>query len=109
MIYVPSYSSSNCVSIRSGDVIRVYATTPTSNSTINYVDYYINSHYISLEGTQIFSNYATLPTCVSSAEVTTDFYYRNDLADIMIIFFIICVFAFYIPFKVFTRIFRRLR
>ena len=109
MIYVPEYSSSNCAYVRNDTTIRVYSSVPSLNSTISYRDYYVNSHYIYSEGTQTFSNYTTLPTCISSTNITTDFYYRNDFADILIIFIIIVIIGIYIPLKVFTRIFRRLR
>ena len=55
MIYVPNYTSNNCVVVRNEQVIRKYETTPTYNSNINYVDYYIHSDYMESTGTQNFS------------------------------------------------------
>lgn len=39
---------------------------------------------------------------------TGDFYYRNDIADICIVIFIIILFGFGLPIKLFSRFFRRL-
>lgn len=106
MIYVPSDAYS-CVVIRDKDTIRTYLTAPQYNTTINYRDYYVNSHYMSVSGEQTFNNYSTLPSCIYSGEVTHDFYYRNDLSDILICFFIIVLVCFYFPFKLFSRFFGR--
>ena len=107
MIYVPNYTSNNCVVVRNEQVIRKYETTPTYNSNINYVDYYIHSDYMESTGTQNFSSYSTLPVCTPSSKVTTDVYYRVDMPQILLMFFVICIFAFYIPLKVFVRLIRR--
>lgn len=108
-IYVPDYINSNCVVIRNEEVIRKYETTPTQNSTINYIDYYINSDYIAQPGNQTFNQYSTVPTCLSSNSITTDIYYRVDMYKILIMFLIISIFAIWIPLKVFSRLIRRLQ
>lgn len=107
MVYVPNYSNGNCAVLNSSDVIRVYETRPTTNSTISYIDYYINSHYLSNNGTQTFNNYVAIPNCRN--DITTDFYYRNDLSDILFIllmFILVCVIA---PITIFLRIAKRFR
>lgn len=106
-VYVPSYNNSNCAYIRDSDVIRVYDTHPTQNSTIHYKDYYIKSQYIYNEGSTTFTQYSALPTCISSSRITTDVYYRNDLPYILIIFMILAFCCFVVPLKIFTRMFRR--
>lgn len=108
-IYVPDYTSSNCVIVRNEEVIRRYETTPTYNTNINYVDYYINSDYIAQPGVQNFGSYSTLPTCLSSTQITDNIYYRVDMYKILIMFLIICIFGFYLPLKVFLRLIRRLQ
>lgn len=40
--------------------------------------------------------------------LTSDFYYRNDIADICIVIFIILLIGFGLPIKLFSRFFRRL-
>lgn len=107
MIYVPEYSTGNCAYIYSSDVIRVYDSVPNRNTTISYKDYYIKSSYIFNTGSTTFGNYSTLPTCIVDSNITTDFYYRNDMPQILLMFLIICIFAFYLPYKIFMAMFRR--
>lgn len=106
-IYVPIYENTNCAYIYSTDIIRVYDSPPRNNSTINYKDYYIKSNYIYNTGTTTFSNYSTLPTCISDTRITTDFYYRNDIMQILVIFVILCFVCLWVPWKFICRIFRR--
>ena len=106
MIYVPEYQSGNCAYIYNTDIIRVYSEQPRQNATISYKDYYIKSSYIYNEGSTTFSQYSSLPTCINSSRITTDVYYRNDIADILIIFwsFTLCLWAMW---RLYLRIFRR--
>lgn len=82
-LYVPHFESGNCAYVYSDSIIRVYDTQPRYNSTIHYYEYMYNSHYIGREGETTFSNYSTLPTCHDN--VTTNFYRRTDITDILII------------------------
>lgn len=107
MIYVPDYVSTNCAYIYNSDIIRVYATVPTNNSTVAYKDYYIKSSYIYNEGSTTFGNYSSLPNCIASDRITTDVYYRNDLPDILIIFFAFVIIGILLPLKIVGRMFRR--
>ncbi len=107
MIYVPDTDNYHCFVVQSEDIIRAYKSIPRNNSTIEYRDYYINSDYIYKDGTQSFSQYVTLPVCLASSEITTDYYYRLDFDKSLVIFFIMAIFCFYIPIKVFSRLFRR--
>lgn len=106
MIYVPN-STYKCYVVQDANTIRAYHSNPQRNQTITYTDYYINSHYMSRDNSQTFSSTATLPTCITSSQITDSVYYRNDFADILLIFTIMCLFGFYIPLKVFFRLFRR--
>ena len=106
-IYVPNYQNGNCAYIYNTDIIRVYDSVPSHNSVINYKDYYIKSSYIYNEGSTSFGNYATLPVCISNDRITTDVYYRNDFMQILVIFFLLSWICFYIPWKIFLRMFRR--
>lgn len=107
LIYVPEYENTNCAVIQNSDIIRVYDSVPVLNSTVNYKDYFIKSSYIYNEGSQSFGQYSTVPTCISTDRITTDIYYRNDLPQILIIFAIMSIVMFYIPIKIFLRVFRR--
>lgn len=106
-VYIPTYNNNNCAYIYNSDVIRVYESHPTQNSTINYKDYYIKSQYIYNEGTTYFNQYSTIPTCLNSSRITTDIYYRNDIAQILIIFIIMAICCFVVPWRIFVRLFRR--
>lgn len=105
-LYVPDTSYA-CYSVIDKDTIRAYQTMPYNDSYVNYIDYYVNSHYMEKTGFQHFSQYTTLPTCLSSSILTDDIYYRNDLDSILIIFLIFCIFAFYLPIKLFARLYFR--
>lgn len=107
MIYVPEYTSGNCAYIYNSDVIRVYDSVPQHNTTVPYKDYYIKSSYIYNTGSTTFSTYTTLPTCIDSARITTDVYYRNDFDSILIIFVLLVIICFWVPWKIFIRLFRR--
>ena len=109
MIYVPEKENYKCYVVQSEGVIRAYETTPTFDSTVSYRDYYINSNYIYRDGTQQFGYYSTLPVCLDNTNITSDFYYRNDFDSILIIFLIMCIFMFVVPYKIVTRFFKRFR
>ncbi len=106
MIYVPDLNY-KCYVVRDSNTIRAYSQTPTRNQDISYRDYFINSNYLYQDGTQNFGNYSNLPVCLTNDVLTDNVYYRNDLDSILIVFLIISIFSFYIPIKVFKRLFRR--
>lgn len=107
MIYVPDLENYECYYVQSEGVIRAYEEIPTYNITVNYRDYYVNSNYIYKDGVTNFGSYSTLPTCLDSSVLTNEVYYRNDFDSILIILLILSIFCFYIPIKIFMRLFRR--
>lgn len=109
-IYLPSITNQNCVEVRDKDTIRVWEQRPQQNQQwYNYTDYYINSHYLTKNGSQQFSQYSSIPTCVDHSAISDDYFYRNDITDILITFTIIVFFVVLIPLKIFMRLFRRVR
>lgn len=108
MIYVPDFENYECIVVQSEGVVRAYEEVPSRNSSINYRDYYIQSNYIYKDGIQNFGSSSNLPICIQDSEITSEVYYRNDFADILVIFLIMCIFCFYIPLNLFKRLFRRL-
>lgn len=104
MIYIPNYENNQCAYVRDKDTIRVYDDIPVINSTTTYTDYYVNSHYLSTTGVQTFNQYSTVPSCIDN--VSTDWWYRNDISSILICILVLCIFLC-IPFKVLFRLFRR--
>jgi len=104
-IYVPSDSTYNkCYVVQSEGVIRAYDHTPQNNISYNYRDYFIDSDYIYRDGTGTWGQYTTLPICLSSDDITNDFYYRNDIDKIFIIFCVLVIFCIYFPIKLFLRL-----
>lgn len=108
MIYVPNVEEYQCVVVRSENVIRAYKQVPRQNSTVDYRDFYYNSNYLYNDGIQSFGNYSTsLPICLDNSVLTSDFYYRNDLDSILIIFLVFAIFSVYIPIKIFSKLFKK--
>lgn len=106
-IYVPDLENYKCFVVQNEGVIRAYEKIPTTNSDVNYRDYYINSSYIFKDGVSSFGSYSNLPHCLSSENLTSDVYYRNDIDKILVIFLIMCIFCFYIPIKIFSKLFKK--
>lgn len=105
-IYIPNDSTYNkCYVVQNEEVIRAYDRTPSNNVSYNYRDYYIKSDYIYKDGSGSWSQYTTLPTCLSSSVITNDFYYRQDITQILVIFSIFVIFTIYFPIKLFMRLF----
>lgn len=107
-IYLPEDTTYNkCYVVQNENVIRGYDRVPSNNTNYNYRDYYINSNYIYKDGTGQWSSYTTLPICLDNSVITNNFYYRNDIADILLIFVILFIFIVYIPIKIVFRIFKK--
>lgn len=109
-IYLPIENVNDfaCYSIYDKDTVRAYYTKPALDSSSEYVDFYINSHYLQRTGTQSWGQWnSSLPTCLSADSITTDYYYRNDFPDILLIFIIFAIVGIYLPFKLISRIFRK--
>lgn len=109
-IYLPIENVNDfaCYSIYDKDTVRAYYTKPALDSSSEYVDFYINSHYLQRTGTQSWGQWNnSLPTCLSADSIITDYYYRNDFPDILLIFIIFAIVGIYLPFKLISRIFRK--
>lgn len=112
MIYVPDLENYQCYVVINSETIRAYKTKPYNpgyNQTINiqYRDYYLNSNYIYQDGTQQFNNYSTIPVCLDKENLTSEYFYRNDLDSILICIAILFFFLFYFPIWVMSRMFKR--
>lgn len=104
-IYVPDDTYNKCYVVQSEGVIRGYEEVPQANRTINYRDYYIKSDYIYRDGSQTFSQYSTTPTCLVSDVITHDYWYRLDITDSLVCFFIIAIVGLYLPWRIFKALF----
>lgn len=107
-VYVPDLDNYKCFVVRNDSTIRAYKEVPSNGKEITYRDYYYNSNYLYQDGTQSFSNYTTLPVCLDNNVLTNDYYYRNDFPSILIMFLIISIFGFYLPYRVFSHFCRRI-
>ena len=107
MIYVPDLDTYKCIIVRNDSTIRAYKEIPTNNKDVTYRDYYYTSNYLYQDGVQSFGSYSTLPICLDNSNLTDSVYYRNDFDSILVIFLIMCIFCFYLPLKIFVRLFRR--
>ena len=107
MIYVPDLENYQCFVVRNDSTIRAYKNIPQNNMDIEYRDYYYTSNYLYQDGVQSFGSYSTLPICLDNSNLTSSVYYRNDFDSILVIFLIMCIFCFYLPLKIFVRLFRR--
>lgn len=107
MIYVPDLVSYKCFVVRNDTTIRAYKEIPQNNTDVEYRDYYYTSNYLYQDGVQSFGSYSTLPICLDNSNLTNNVYYRNDFDSILVIFLIMCIFCFYLPLKIFVRLFRR--
>lgn len=103
-VYLPTYTSSNCIVIKDKDTIRVYDNFPVQDALVSYTDYYINSHYLENKGSELIE---IVPECISSDKFTDDYHYRNDYSEILIITFILSIIVLYLPLKVFSKLFGR--
>lgn len=104
MYYVPTTDYA-CYTVYNQDTIRAYHVSPNEYTSVEYTDYFVNSHYLSKDGLQTFSS--TIPVCLDSSNLTTDFFYRFDIVDIIILAIFLSFIFVYIPFKLIKIIFGR--
>ena len=108
MIYVPQNDTYKyCPYVVNANSIRVYDRQPQINSSANYREYYYNGSYVYTDGSQTWNQYSTTPHCLSSNEVTSNVFYRNDIDKILICFIILLIIGFYFPYKIISRMFGR--
>ena len=105
MIYVPDLENYKCFVVKDSNTIRAYKEIPVLNEEVSYRDYYIHSDYMFNDSSEIITE--NLPVCIDNNSLTNEVYYRVDFYKSMIIFFIFCIFCFYIPIKIVFRFFRR--
>lgn len=106
MIYLPieNFSDYSFYYLLDSETIRVYDTNPIIDTDVPYTDYFINSHYLSKTGIEHIS---LVPTPLDVNLLTNSVYYRNDFSDILIIFLILCIFCFWLPFQILKRFFKK--
>lgn len=111
-VYVPVENISDyaCYSVYDRETIRAYKIKPGVNISTEYTDFYINSNYLEKSGTQTWGNYTqTFPVCLATEELTNSYAYRNDFADILIIFIVFVFVIYFIISKLLKTFFRGFR
>lgn len=105
-IYLPinSVDDFTCYVVFDSNIIRAYKEPLIIGDNV-YIDFYINSHYLEKEGIQNISSTIEMPVCMNSDLITTNYYYRNDISHILVIFFILLLILFVFPYLVFRRFF----
>lgn len=108
MIYLPvEITNQNCAYIVNEEVIRVYDIKPTTTGNYTYTEYFVGFDYNIRNGVSQFSQYSTFPTCLPTSSFTTNYMYRTDFVNIVVIIFIFLIVCFYFPIRVISRIFGR--
>lgn len=105
-IYVPDIENYKCFVVNSSESIRAYKDTPNLGSSVEYRDYFVNSNYLFQDGYELIES---VPICLNNDSITNDFYYRNDIDKILLIFLILALIIVYIPIKIFFTIFKKRR
>ena len=92
----------------SSGTLRVYTSRPngTTINNVSYTDYFLRDNYISQQGVTNFSPYTSY-NCIDSNAFTTEIWYRQDIADILIVTSFFIVLFMILPFKIFSRFFGR--
>lgn len=108
-IYLPIEVNSNqCAVVVSDGHVRVYSSKPngTTQTNVTYTDFYIRENYLQTNGTTNWNQYST-QNCVDHTQFVTDEWFRPDIWQSLLCFFIIAIVCLYLPFKIFSRIFGR--
>lgn len=100
-IYLPSNLFNKDCKVVYNDYIRVF----DSSSYTSWTDVYFKSDYMLKKGS---SNYGqTNVVCDNLNTYTDNVYYRYDMPNILIMFFIIIIICFWFPYRIFSRAFGR--
>ena len=105
MIYVPTSLDNNtyCYTFIDTNIIREYKSIQI-DSLNDYTDYNTSNHYNSYSNKE----YLTIqPSCIDHNSLTNNFYYRNDFSHILVIFAIMSIIIFYLPYKIIMRFYRK--
>lgn len=107
-IYLPDTINNNqCVVVQSEGHLRVYSSRPNgTQQNVTYNDYYLRENYLKSSGSTTWNQYTT-QNCLDNNQFTTDYWYRPDIWQSLICFYIIALVGIYLPFKIISRIFGR--
>lgn len=104
-LYVPyeNVNDYSCYVVYDCNTIRAYKNNLVVGNN-NYTDFFVNSHYMSKDGVENFQATTDFPVCLTQDKITNDYYYRNDIAHILI-FASFVLFFIFLAVRIFSRIF----
>lgn len=100
-IYLPDNLYNKDCKVVYNDYIRVY----TNSQHTDYTDVYFKSGYYVKTGSSVNPPYSLI--CDNSNTYTNNIFYRFDCANTLLIFFILFIFCFYMPYRILCRAFGR--
>lgn len=106
MIYVPTINESSCYYFDNNTTIIELDSNLSPNSLYNAKHISLDNHYNTYYKEIIVPNNFN---CLNHNILTTNYYYRNDLPDIIIIFLFIMLGIIYIPYKLASRFWKWLK
>lgn len=104
MIYVPDLNYSYYFT--NNDYSIIYATNSSlvNGSNIPVRKYFVNSHYDFVDSTLEYTENFDI---INNSRLIDNWFYRKDSVDISLLVVIFSVFFFYIPIKIFSKLFKR--
>lgn len=99
-IYLPSDLVNKDCKVVNENYVRVYL----NNTYTSWTDVYFKSGYYLKSGQ---TNYTNNVSCDTLNTYTDNIYYRYDLSDTLIIFLVLSIFCFWLPYKILSRSFGR--
>lgn len=99
-VYLPTELYDKPCKVVNNDYIRVY----TNSNYTAWTDVYFKSDYLLKSG---ITNYSQNVTCDNLNTYTDNVFYRYDLSNILIIFLVLCIFCFWLPYRIVGRAFGR--
>lgn len=100
-IYLPVENVNDyaCYEVVNYYTIRAYVDKPMNNSSSKWVDYHIlDNHYLEDDGNNSSSWGTTsrLPVCLSTDQITNNYWYSNAFPSALFIFCFLCFFIYVI-------------
>lgn len=104
-LYIPESLQNYSCFFYNDDGSILYATNsePSQNEPIQVEKIFVNNHYSIVSDTVTFTENHQ---CLTNTK-TTNWFYRKDVLNIALLVLIFSTFFFYIPLKIFSRLFKR--
>lgn len=106
MIYVPSLNQTSCYYYDNNSTIIELPDNFQADSLYNAKHISLDNHYDTYFKEIIIPNNVN---CLEHNNLTTSYWYRNDLSDIIIIFLFILLAIIFVPYKLATRFWKWLK